>query len=91
MARPCTFTAILAGPSTQILLAVCVQYSTKAFDEKSSRSGAVHSISGNPSSTAANAPASKAGRIMARKRPTVGMKLRRKVNTPHRMGRSKPS
>ena len=29
MARACSFTAILAGPSTQILLAVCVQYSTK--------------------------------------------------------------
>ena len=41
----------------------------------STRSGAVHSISANPSGTAASAPASKSGGIMARKRPTVGMKL----------------
>ena len=33
MARACSFTATLAGPSTQILLAVCVQYYTKTFGE----------------------------------------------------------
>ena len=33
MARACSFTATLAGLSTQILLAVCVHYSTKAFGE----------------------------------------------------------
>ena len=33
MARACSFTATLAGLSTQILLAVCVQYSTKIFKD----------------------------------------------------------
>ena len=33
MARACSFTATLAGLSTQILLAVCVQYYTKTFGE----------------------------------------------------------
>jgi hypothetical protein len=33
MARACSFVAILAGLSTRILLAVCVQYPTKAFGE----------------------------------------------------------
>ena len=33
MACACSFTATLAGLSTQILLAVCVQYSTKVFKE----------------------------------------------------------
>ncbi len=29
----CSFTAVLAGPSTQILLVVCVQYYTKKFED----------------------------------------------------------
>ncbi len=33
MPRACSFAATLAGLSTQILLAVCVQYYTKAFGE----------------------------------------------------------
>jgi hypothetical protein len=33
MARACSFTTILAGPSTQIVLAVCVQCYTKVFGD----------------------------------------------------------